>query len=94
MLEFISRIEPGSIGGILLIFGAFALYKGSLRWSVGLYFWADTMWVWLAYKQGDMFGTITITLGMIFGLLVFIKSTKGEFVKDLHTQPKKELDGN
>ena len=77
-------VEPGTIGGILLILGAFALWKGNLRWSVGLYFFADTMWVWLAYKQGDMFGTFAISLGMLFGLLVWLKSHRGEFVKDLH----------
>ena len=81
-------MEPGTIGGILLIFGALALYKGNLMWSVGLYFWADTMWVWLAYKQGDIFGTIAISLGMVFGLLVFLKSHRGEFVRNLHQEKK------
>lgn len=89
-MNFIQLIEPGTIGGLLLIAGAFALYKGSLLWSVGLYFFADTMWVWLAYKQDDIFGTITISLGMFFGLLVFMKSKRGEFVKDLHTESKNE----
>ena len=79
-------IEPGTIGGLLLIVGAYALYRGSLLWSVGLYFFADTMWVWLAYKQGDIFGTITISIGMLLGLLVWIKSHRGEFVKDLHVK--------
>jgi hypothetical protein len=81
-------MEPGIIGGLLLILGAFALYKGNLLWSVGLYFFADIMWVWLAYKQGDLFGTVTISIGMLLGLLVFIKSHKGEFVRDLHTKGK------
>lgn len=89
-MNFIELLEPGTIGGLLLIAGAFALYKGNLLWSVGLYFFADIMWVWLAYKQGDIFGTVTISLGMFFGLLVFIKSKSGEFVKDLHTGPKNE----
>lgn len=76
--------EPGTIGGILLILGAYALYKGSLRWSVGIYFFADIMWVILAYKQGDLFGTVAISIGMILGLLVWYKSHKGDFVRDLH----------
>jgi hypothetical protein len=77
---------PGTIGGLLLILGAYALYRGNLMWSVGLYFFADTMWVWLAYKQGDIFGMITIGIGMLFGLLVFLKSHRGEFVKDLRAK--------
>jgi hypothetical protein len=83
-------MEPGTLGGLLLIAGAFALYRGSLLWSVGLYFFADTMWAWLAYKQGDVFGTFAISLGMLFGLLVFIKSHRGEFVKNLHTKDNNE----
>ncbi len=79
-------IEPGTLGGIMLIFGAYAMYRGSLLWSVGLYFFADTMWVWLAYKQGDPFGVIAISLGMLFGLIVWFKSHRGEFVKDLHVK--------
>jgi hypothetical protein len=86
----VGYLEPGTIGGLLLIAGAFALYKGNLLWSVGLYFFADTMWVWLAYKQEDFFGTFTIGLGMILGLLVFLKSHRGEFVRDLHM--KKDQD--
>jgi uncharacterized membrane protein YcjF (UPF0283 family) len=84
-------IEPGTIGGILLIMGAFALYRGNLLWSVGLYFFADMMWVWLAYKQHDIFGVVAISLGMLFGLLVFIKSHRGEFVRDLRLNDRKEM---
>jgi hypothetical protein len=76
-------MEPGTIGGLLLIAGAFALWKGSLLWSVGLYFFADVMWVWLAYKQQDYFGVFAISLGMLFGFLVWLKSQRGEFVKNL-----------
>ena len=79
-------IGPGTIGGIMLILGAYALYRGSLMWSVGLYFFADIMWVILAYKQEDIFGTFAISLGMLLGLLVFLKSKRGEFVKDLHVK--------
>jgi len=86
-------MEPGTIGGLLLILGAYALYKGNLLWSVGLYFFADTMWVWLAYKQEDYFGTFAISLGMLFGLLVWIKSHKGDFVKDLHAKKEEPIIG-
>jgi hypothetical protein len=77
-------IEPGTIGGILLIFGAFALYKGNLMLSVGLYAIADVMWAILAYRQNDTFGMICVLIGLTLGLGVFIKSHKGEFVRNLH----------
>jgi len=76
-------IEPGTVGGILLIAGAFALWRGKFIYSVALYFLADLAWVFLTWKSGDMFGTFAITLGMLFGVLVFLKSHSGEFVKDL-----------
>ena len=77
-------IEPGTIGGILLIFGAFALYKGNLMLSVGLYAIADIMWAILAYRQNDTFGMICVLVGLILGVGVFIKSHQGEFVRNLH----------
>jgi len=76
-------LEPGFMGGVLLILGAFALYQGKLMWSVGLYFIADIMWVILAFKNGDTIGSIFILIGMTLGLLVFLKARSGEFVKDL-----------
>jgi len=77
-------MNPGTAGGLLLIGGAYALWRGNLLWSVGLYFFADVMWVILAYQAGDYFGVFAISLGMLFGLLVWFKSHRGEFVKDLH----------
>jgi hypothetical protein len=79
-------LEPGTIGGLLLIAGAFALWRGSLLWSVGLYFFADVMWVWLAYRQGDIFGIFAISLGMLFGVLVWLKSHRGTFVRNLNKE--------
>jgi len=77
-------IEPATIGGIFLILGAYFLNKGDLLKSVFLYFIADCMWLVLALKQEDYFGIITVSIGMIFGLIVWWKSNKGVFVKDLH----------
>ncbi|MEA3454414.1 MAG: hypothetical protein U9R12_05735 [Candidatus Caldatribacteriota bacterium] len=77
-------LEPGTIGGILLIVGAYALYKGKFMYSVLLYFLADMAWVVLAWQAGDIFGTVAISIGMLLGILVFIKTHTGVFVKDLH----------
>ena len=76
-------IEPGTIGGILLILGAFALYRGSLLWSVGLYAIADVMWAILAYRQNDTFGMICVIIGLFLGLGVYAKMHMGIFVKNV-----------
>lgn len=85
---FILGLEPGTIGGLLLIAGAWALYKGSLIWSVAIYFFADIMWLILAYEAGDTFGSIAVGIGMLLGLLVWIKTHRGTFVKNLHVVSK------
>ena len=81
-------MEPTTAGGLLLILGAFALWKGSLIWSTAIYFFADIMWVIIAYEKGDIFGTITVSIGMFLGLLVWVKSHRGVFVKELHSSPR------
>jgi len=78
-----SWFEPGTIGGILLIMGAFALYKGNLLWSVSIYALADIMWAILAYKQEDIFGMICVIIGLILGILVYAKIHLGVFVKSI-----------
>ena len=79
-------INPGEVGGVLLILGAIALYKGKVFHSIILYFVADIMWVFLAIKIGDIFGAILIGTGMLFGLGVFYKMNTGIFIKDLHAK--------
>ncbi len=78
-------MEPGTIGGLLLILGAVALYKGNLLWSVSLYAIADIMWAILAYKQGDLFGMICVLIGLLLGLGVYLKMHFGIFVKNIKT---------
>jgi len=85
MLAALYNIEPGTIGGILLILGAYFLWRGNLVYSVGTYFVADIMWVVLSIKANDTLGAILVSIGMFFGLLVFIKTQRGTFVKDLRT---------
>jgi hypothetical protein len=76
--------NPGTIGGLLLIIGAYALYKGSALWSIIFYGIADIMWLILAYQAGDVFGAVTISIGIMLGIGVFIKMNTGIFVKNLH----------
>jgi len=79
-------IEPGTLGGLLLISGAFALYKGSAFYSIILYFIADIMWAILAYQAGDIFGMVCISIGMLLGIGVYFKMQRGKFVKHLRKE--------
>lgn len=76
----------GTIGGLILIFGAYLNYKGKAFYSIITYFIADFVWVFLSFSAKDYIGSILILIGMIFGILVFFKMKRGEFVKDLKVQ--------
>lgn len=78
-------IYAADIGGVLLILGAYALYKGRIDYSVIIYFFADICWLLLAIENNQgWFGVIAISLGMLFGLGVWLKQRFGIFVKNLH----------
>jgi hypothetical protein len=79
-------LDPGTLGGLLLILGAYALFKGKVFYSVFIYFLADIMWAILAYQAGDIFGTFAIAIGMLLGLGVFYKMNSGIFIKDLKNE--------
>jgi len=72
-----------SIGGILLIIGAYFVYNGDIFKSVGAYFLADIVWIYLAYNSGDYFGTGMVVIGTMFGVGAFIKMNYGKMRKTL-----------
>ena len=76
-------MSAGVIGGFLLIIGAFFTYRGEIFKAVGIYFVADICWVYISYSVNDYFGMIATSIGMIFGLLAFIKMNKGKLRKTL-----------
>jgi len=77
------------LGGILLIIGAFFVFRGQIFISVGIYFVADICWVVLAYQQNDYIGMLLISIGMLLGLGAYIKMNTGIMHKTLH----KDRDG-
>ncbi len=77
-------IDFGAIGGVLLIFGAIALYRGNAQWSIIWYFLADFCWLFLSFQVGNILGSIMIGIGMILGVGVYLKMNRGIFVKTLH----------
>ena len=73
-----------SLGGIILIYGAFLTYKGQIFLSVGAYLSADACWIINAYYNSDLVGSVFISLGMIFGILATYKMKTGKMEKNLN----------
>ena len=76
-------MTPAIIGGILLMIGAFFVYRGEIYRSVMAYFLADFIWVSLAIAVGDYVGAIMIVIGGVLGFMAFLKMHRGEFNKTI-----------
>jgi len=71
------------LGGILLNIGAYLTYKGRIYQAVIIYLFADICWIAMAYERNDIFGVISIIIGVGFGLLAYRKMKSGAMSKDL-----------
>jgi hypothetical protein len=76
-------MTPAIFGGILLILGAYQVYKGNIFRSVMFYTIADIIWITLAISVGDYIGASMIATGGTLGFLAFIKMHKGDFNKTI-----------
>ncbi|WP_304542973.1 hypothetical protein [Sulfurimonas microaerophilic] len=74
------------LGGIFLNIGAFLTFKGKIFQAVIVYLFADLCWVIMAYERDDFWGIISITIGVIFGLLAFYKMKIGVLRKTLEKE--------
>jgi len=83
LIDLLFYLAP-FVGGITLILGAYFLYKGKALYSLFFYLIADLCWVLLAIQTKNIFGSITILIGIVFSLGVFYKMNSGIFVTDLH----------
>lgn len=72
-----------TIGGILLIIGAFATMKGKIDISILVYFVADICWVLMAIFSGDIIGAILTGIGMSLGIIAYYKMHKGKMRRTL-----------
>ena len=77
---------PATFGGLFLILGSYQVFKGNIYASVFMFFIADLMWLFLAFSTGDIFGTIVVGIGMLFGLLAFLKMHHGFFNKSIRKE--------
>ena len=85
-------IHPTSsiqLGGFLLMLGAFYVYKGNIFYSILTYTVADVCWLVNAYMNGDTFGVLTVTIGIIVGSAVVYKMQLGKFKKSIRKDNEK-----
>lgn len=73
----------GTVGGILLILGAYFVFKGEIMKSMYMYLTADIVWISLSFMSGDIIGACLIFIGAILGFLAFIKMNNGTFNKTI-----------
>lgn len=72
-----------TIGGILLIIGAYFVFKGQIFKSVFIYTLADLCWSYLTYEKQDYIGLSFILVGMILGIGAYLKMNNGIFNKTI-----------
>lgn len=71
------------VGGILLIIGAYYVFKGNIFKSSMFYIVADGVWLYNAFILEDYIGFILILIGTILGILAFLKMNSGYMSKKL-----------
>ncbi len=75
-------------GGIILVLGAWFVYKGEIFFATFIYLLADVMWIFNAYQINDYHGMFFILLGMLLALATTLKMHYGTMLKSLHTGEK------
>ena len=74
------------LGGLLLNIGAFLTFRGKIYEAVVVYLFADLCWIIMAYERDDAWGMFFITVGVVFGILAFLKMKNGEMKKSLNKE--------
>ena len=78
-----------TLGGIILVIGAYFVFKGKMFEASIVYFIADICWFTLAIQNNDYLGALLVTIGTLLSMGAFYKMHKGIFHKSL----KKENNG-
>ena len=74
------------LGGLLLNIGAFLTFRGKIYEAVAVYLFADVCWIIMAYERDDFWGVVSIIVGVIFGLLAFLKMRSGQMNKSINKE--------
>jgi len=76
------------IGGIMLNVGAVLTYRGKIFEAVWAYMVADLCWIAMAWQRDDRWGVLFIAVGIIFGLLAFLRMHRGDMEKSLNKEER------
>lgn len=71
------------MGGIMLNVGAYLTFRGRIFRAVAAYLLADLCWIAMAWQRDDYWGILFIAVGILFGLLAFLKMHRGDMEKTL-----------
>ncbi len=71
------------IGGLFLNIGAYLTFRGKIYEAVAVYLVADVCWIVMAWERDDIFGVVSIIIGVVFGFLAFVKMKTGKMNKNL-----------
>ena len=93
IIVFLGYVYAGTltiltVGGLILIGGAFYTYKGKILTSVAWYIMADFCWIANAVDIGDVQGAIFVTVGVIFGIIATFKMKNGHMDTELKHKEK------
>jgi len=72
-----------TFGGLILILGAWFVFKGEIFIATFSYLTADLMWIINAVQAGDMQGAMFIGIGMALGIAATYKMQIGKFSKNI-----------
>ncbi len=76
-------IDGAVLGGLMLIIGNYYVFKGEVYKSIRMFLIADIAWLWLAIASGNVFGIISVSLGVILSIFAFWKMHTGVFYRDV-----------
>lgn len=76
-----------TIGGLLMTFGSILFMKGRAIQGIQVVILGNSMFALTAYAAGNIYGVITISIGIIVSGITWRKMVTGEFVADLKKDP-------
>jgi len=76
------------IGGIMLNIGAYLTFRGKIFEAVWAYLLADLCWIAMAWQRDDRWGVLFIAVGIVFGLLAFLRMHRGDMEKSLNKEER------
>jgi len=74
------------IGGLFLNIGAYLTFRGKIYEAVTVYLVADICWIVMAWERDDFWGVASITVGVTFGFLAFLKMRSGKMSKSINKE--------